>query len=282
MTRTFLILMLAVLLESGCESPVYDADVQYVERLVINGILVPGKQISGIYIGRTLPVSAIPDAQDAEVHDAYATITSDGVVYPLHHVGNGRYESADLAATPGKTYVLGVAWHGLKVTAYTLVPHIPQWDSASFTVHQPGNLFPGMDLLDVTISPYPGEIYAATWSHPYVFIYGLNDSIISSRSIEKNFQTTLKRNTDIHADGKLHATATGYLSYSSASHDTLWATVSSFDDQFYEYFYSSGDVTSFENIVLGISPGAVHWNVLGDGIGMFIGKASVTKEMHLR
>src|SRR5271169_3932934 len=88
----------------GCKTPVYDADVQFTERLVIEGILSPGKQVTGIYIGKTLPVTSVFDPTEAEVHDAVATVVVDGLGYSLQHVGNGMYQNLNLVATAGKIY----------------------------------------------------------------------------------------------------------------------------------------------------------------------------------
>ena len=109
----------------GCKTPVYDADVQFTERLVIEGILSPGKQVTGMYIGKTLPVKTVFDPTEAEVHDAVATVVVDGIGYPLQHAGSGLYQNLNLMATAGKTYSLAVEWNGLRVTAQTLVPFEP-------------------------------------------------------------------------------------------------------------------------------------------------------------
>jgi hypothetical protein len=59
-------------------------------------------------------------------------------------------------------------------------------------------------------------------------------------------------------------------------------TVSAFDGQFYAYFNSSGGATSFGDLVLGVNPGGVNWNVTGGGIGLFIGKSSSMKQVVVR
>ena len=275
MTKRLLVSLMLVLAATGCESPVDDAELHYVERIVVDGVLVPGKPVADIYVGRTLPLNVASDPRDAELHDAVVSIDVDGVGYPLRHAGNGLYENTDLLVASGAAYDLTVEWQGLKATAHTRIPYVPQWDTSSFTWGDPS---PGVHVpntLDIVVAPHPGETYGGGWVHSYHFTTSTTD-------FETDFNTTLKRESDRQADGRVHVDLTGYFSFSWSPHDTLWVTLSAFDEQFYAYFNSSGGPTSFEDLVLGVNPGGVNWNVTGDGIGLFIGKASMMREVVVR
>jgi hypothetical protein len=279
-----LVVLIAIARMAGCQSPVYDADVQFVERLVVKGVLTPGKTVSGISIGRTLPVTTIPHPEDFEVHDATATIVVDGIRYSLRHVGNGLYENGTLVAFSGKSYDLSVEWNGHKAVAHTLVPFLP--DTTALVLSRPyvpyySNMY--RYILDAALAPHAGETYGGGWSHTIVRANYPNDSLIYDPIPETFTNSVLIRSREIQSDGKAHLAIEGYLSPSTSPLiiDTLWVTISSFDEQFYDYYYSSGSPTSFEELVLGIVPGAITWNVSGDGIGMFIGKASITKALLL-
>ena len=261
--------VLALAVQSGCKLPVYDADVQYVERLVINGSLTPGEPISGIYVGKTLPVTTIPDPADAEIHDAAVVIAVDGQEFPLFHTGSGLYGNNAIIAVPGKTYELTVAWNGLRATAQTLVPFSP--DTATTTFTRTGNQ---TGIITSVITPHTGEVYGITFIHAFWTSPG------SDRSIWYGPLPGLVRATDTGADGKIHLSTSVYLE-TTGSPDTLWVTVSALDAQFYTYFYSSGNTSDFENLILGVPPGSPDWNISGDGIGLFVGKASTTKVIPL-
>jgi hypothetical protein len=270
----------ATVILAGCKTPVYDADVQFAERLVIEGILAPGKQVTGIYIGKTLPVKTIFDPKNAEVHDAVATVVVDGIGYPLLHVGGGLYENANLVATAGKTYSITVEWNGLKAVGHTLVPFVPDTSSVMLTLPAgPYNSNSYVFTVDAAITPHPGETYGATWAHFVNYSYFVSDSLNGGEYVENASSKILRRDIDTQPDGKIHIELAGYLteSFPSRPFDTLLVAFSVFDEQFYDYFNSNGNSTSFENLVLGISPGAIKWNVSGDGIGMFIGRASISE-----
>ena len=254
----------------GCKVPVYDADIQFVDRLVINGMLVPGQQITGIYVGKMLPVTTTPDPTDAEVHDATATITVDGQAFPLTHAGSGLYGNSTIVAVPGKTYGLTVEWNGLKATAMTLVPFVPDSSTVTFTrtAHQFGQV-------SSIVIAHSGEVYGLTLIHGYrrtAYDVMNHDYIPVQR---------LVRATEAGPDGKIDLVSGSISLALNEISDTLWATVSALDDQFYKYYYSSGNTSDFENLVLGVPPGSPNWNVSGDGVGLFLGRAAGTKTIPL-
>jgi hypothetical protein len=272
---------IAAVIMAGCQTPVYDADVQFEERLVIEGILAPGAQVAGIYIGKTLSVKAVFDPKEAEVHDAVANVVVDGIDYPLHHVGSGLYEAQGLVAQSGKVYALTVEWNGLRATAQTLVPYAP--DTASLVISPVSltyNIFHEASFaLDASFLPEPGETYGVVWTHDE-FDYGYYpDSTLTYHVYPyTSSHLPLVRNIDVQSDGRIHIAMSGNLYGNYIPEiDTLFVAISAFDEQFYDYYNSNGKTTSFEDLVLGMSPGAVKWNVSGNGIGMFIGKVSIKR-----
>jgi len=256
----------------GCETPVYDADVQFVERLVINGSITPGQTISGIYVGKTLPVTSTPNPSNAEIHDAVATIAVDGQAYPLYHEGGGLYGTSAVTAVPGKTYNLAVAWNGLRATAETVAPFMPDTTLTTFTRTGIQSV-----VVNALLTPHPDEVYGMKYDHGY------RPTMFSDIEHDYSGPEGLVRATDLAADGMVHlSSSTVYLSPNESS-DTLWVTISALDGQFYKYYYSSGTTSDIENVILGVPPASRDWNISGDGIGLFIGIASVTKAipMHL-
>lgn len=276
----------------GCKAPVYDADVQFTERLVIEGILTPGNQIKGIYIGKTLPVKTVFDPTEAEVHDAVATVVVDGIGYSLQHVGNGLYQNLNLVATAGKTYSLNVEWNGLRVTAQTLVPFPP--DTLSLVFSQVNLTYQFSNaanfVLDGSFKGFSGETYGAVWSHDVIgsdYIAALDTAFPYVEYVDHSYTSpVLVRDRDIQSDGNIHVPVSGNINEDYFPHhpwsDTLVVTISAFDEQFFDYYNSKGSTTTFEDLVLGMSPGAVKWNVSGEGIGMFIGKVSITRNAYFQ
>jgi hypothetical protein len=255
--RLVRVLFPAFFVLAGCRVPVYDADIQFVDRLVINGMIVPGQQITGIYVGKMLPVTTAPDPADAEVHDAAVTITIDGQAFPLIHAGSGLYGNSTIVAVPGKTYGLTVEWNGLKVTAQTLVPFVPDSSAITFT-----RMAEQLGQVSSIVTAHPSEVYGLTLIHGYrrtVFDILEHDYVPVQR---------LVRAIEEGPDGKIDLVSGEIYLAPNETSDTLWVTVSALDDQFYKYYYSSGNTSDFENLVLGVPPGSPNWNVSGDGVGL--------------
>ncbi|HTP14011.1 MAG TPA: hypothetical protein VMM37_10295, partial [Bacteroidota bacterium] len=58
--------------------------------------------------------------------------------------------------------------------------------------------------------------------------------------------------------------------------DSLTAVIFSYDEQFYDYYHSASNMDG-PGALSGQTYGSFHWNVHGDGIGLFIGE-TVTQQ----
>jgi hypothetical protein len=120
---------LALLAIGGCGKGKVDiTNVTYVPKIVLDGTLIPGKQVNDIAITRNLPLDASVDINQLALTSAVATITDTaGTVYPLSYDSGSQYFYQNgLTVRYGETYRLDVSasidGHLLQASAVTTVP----------------------------------------------------------------------------------------------------------------------------------------------------------------
>ena len=133
MTISRLILCLVIGLGSGaCSTAPTESLGEFRETIFIEGFLRAGTNVSGLFVGTTMPLSSEYDRDASAVSDADVSITVDGVTHSLAAVPDepGAYHQPDLVVQPGKTYHLSVKTGLGTATAQTTVPFPPQASGA--------------------------------------------------------------------------------------------------------------------------------------------------------
>ena len=242
---------------SGCEQPLQEEEFPYEIKLVIRGVLEPGKVINNIYIGRTLPINAEFDEDFANLTDAVGAIVSDEVFYPLRHIQNGIYTTDSLVAEKGKTYYFVAQWQDKSVSATTNIP-VPG-KVISYGIKSAEENGKRVSVMEATIDPYGDESYTITW----VFVY--NNGVVGREGdnfvqVNRSSGEQINVQSDVIPSSLLNST-TGKLGI----------RVYVYDKAFYDYFRAQGSSQISESI-FGQPLSNVKWNIEGEGIGLFVGR----------
>ncbi len=261
--------IIAVLIAQGCDTYVQPGDLPYEKKLVISALLQAGKPVNQILIGKTLPPDQNYIVSQAAVTNANAFISVESDTYPLIFDGNYQlngmatgfaiYRAQGLIPEPGKTYSITVEAEGLRATSSTTVP--PTADIDSLTVWPSYQYGAAQYWLHYWIKQQPGVTYAIGYSFsPSV----VQDIVDPPTNVMKS------------AVGSVidHWISVG--GWRPDLSDSLAVVIFSYDDQFYDYYLSYQNYAGPSSI-FGQSNGRLHWNVHGDGIGLFIG-ATVTRQ----
>jgi hypothetical protein len=246
----------------GCEQPLNEEEFPYEIKLVVRNLVLSNKLIDSIYVGRTLPVSVPFDKEFAKVTTAVGAVISDGIFYPLRHKGNGYYTTDSLIARPGKTYYLIINWENISVNAETTVPVIGNINNSY--VNQGINEGSAFSYLESSVSPFSDEVYGAVW---FVMTY---TGFITFEADE--FERIVKK--EENAAAVLVPTIEIPQSYIN-SNGSYGIRIYAFDKSYYDYFITS-NLNQIPDAIFGQSGSAVKWNINGNGIGMFVGRADTT------
>lgn len=256
---SFLIILIFFII--SCEQPLEEEEFPYDLKLVIRGVIEPNKLINDIYIGRTLPVSLPYSEEFAIVKDAVGAILVDNVSYPLRHIAKGIYSTDSLFGERGKEYTLLLRWENKSAYATTKIPVIGNISAAyvSQKIIDDENRY----YLESTINPFSNEVYAATWA-----LLNLSGVIVNEA---KEFESVIKpMNNNIKVPTV--PVPTNILN----SGGPLAIKIYIFDSAYYDYYITQGS-NLVSDAIFGQPGSNIRWNVMGDGIGMFIGKADTLK-----
>ncbi len=258
-----LILFINILLFFGCEQPLEEEEFPYELKLVVRGVLEHNKLINDIYVGRTLPVS-LPYSEDfAKITDAVGAIVVDNVSYPLRHVDKGIYTTDSLRAVRGKEYVLLLQWENKSVYAVTKVPIIGGIIGAYIT----NRISEGETetYFECSVNSFSNEVYAATWA-----LFNIGGILLNEA---KEFESVVQ---PVSANDNIKVPTIEVPDNILNSGSTLGIKLYIYDSSFYDYFISQGS-NQVSDAIFGQPGSNIRWNISGDGIGMFIGKADTTK-----
>lgn len=128
-----LILCAVVALGScACSTSPTESLGEFRETIFIEGFLKTGSNVSGLFVGTTMPLSSEYDRDASALSDADVTITVDGATHSLSSAPDkpGNYHQPDLVIQPGKTYHLSVKTGLGTATAQTTVPFPPKASGA--------------------------------------------------------------------------------------------------------------------------------------------------------
>ena len=258
-----LILFISILLFIGCEQPLEEEEFPYELKLVVRGVLESNKLINNIYIGRTLPMS-LPYSEDfAKVTDAVGTVMVDNIYYPLRHIGKGIYTTDSLRAVSGKKYVLLLRWENKSVYAVTSIPIIG--NIAGVYIRQKTIDGKTQSYFECSVNSYSNEVYAATWA-----LFNTQGIIMNEA---KEFESVMK---PILAKDNIKVPTVEVPDNILNSGSDAGIKLYVYDSSFYDYYISQGS-NQVSDAIFGQPGSNIRWNIIGDGIGMFIGKTDTIK-----
>ncbi len=252
--------MVGILL-SSCGDNVVNNDLGYKEQLVVRGILAAGDPIT-IYFGKTLTMQQTFDSSEANLKNVFAYVTHNGKNDTMLYTGNGMYKCKSLKAQNGESYSLFASWNNHIVQSETQVPYTATFQNATLDTVIDNN--DTSYIIKGVLTPRPGAVYGATWSiissNPS---YVLEDSVISNLARE--------RDKDLLGN-LLISTRKMSIDLVRKWRSNLFIRVHAFDEQIYNFFITQ-DANNASNNIFSNSGVNLRWNVTGDGIGMFIGRA---------
>jgi hypothetical protein len=284
-----LLILLAPLgmLLAACEQTVEPVGIPYVERIVVRGIIETGSIIDSIQITRTLPINEVYSIESAAITEAVVTVRSgSGTTRQFQYAGGGFYRQTaagdKLVAVSGETYTLNVDWHGRHVTATTVAPTRVSIDSLTL-VPLPMNEWGSVDtVLEATFVPQGNQVYGIT--HKTMVERGNPDGTLDHGYYEQSLSYSterIARRRDTSEDGRIRLRTRYPVWYGGdgmgGKGDTLYAVLYTFDPQFYDYYQTFNSSQDFDGGPFSSGGETIAWNVSGDGIGMFIGRARVER-----
>lgn len=251
-------LLIVFIFFPSCEQPLEEEEFPYEMKLIVRGIIEPGKIIEDIYIGRTLPVGVTFNEDFANLKDAIGAVISDEVFYPLRHIENGIYTTDSLVAQKGKRYSLLVYYQDRAASAETYIPI--QGSIVGYGIKNIQDNGNGASVMEGIIIPRGEESYTASW-----VLVNFNGNINRESEIFAEVVTAssgeeLKVITDKIPPNILNSTS-----------GDLGIRVYIYDRAFYDFFRTQGSA-QITDAIFGQPGTNVRWNVAGEGIGLFIGR----------
>jgi hypothetical protein len=244
------LLVLALFLVSCDESGLNDFP--YIERMVVAAVLDAGTD-------SVLPVSEVYTPENSVLSGVTGRVMHGAEAFPLVQIVPGIYQAQGLRVDAGETYELEAEWQGKSVRATTRVPFPPSVIASTADLDSTGD---GRLTLTTVVGAASPEVYGQTWS-----------TRGPSGSDSGGVFTSIQRFEDADANGNVSVSEVYHLSV--APTDTLYAVVYAFDRSFYDWFISrGGNIPGYDDLLFRQVGGSVTWNVEGDGIGMFLGRAS--------
>lgn len=268
---------LVALLIAGCEETAPITGTIYRERLVVYSVLDAGWPIK-VRFTKTLPIDQQYSESAAALDDVDATITvmdstsgAETQTISLRYAGNGWYEIPPTVTTvqQGLRYRLNAAWRGRTVSAETSVPRSARIDTVYLATIPPQREWEDTSRqIRAVVYPRAGETYLVTSADfdPRTNELQMRDTYGGAR---------LLRARDKDERGRIEL-VDFFWSYPPGEGPDM-AVIVSYDEAYYEFqetFYQHTDRGPF-----GSGADIVRWNIVGDGIGLFIGRTYTQRRL---
>ena len=283
---------ISMLFLSGCEQTVAVGELPFEEKIMVEGIL-KADSIIEIVFSKTVPVLDTQniytiDTVSNRITTLQGTIAIDGISYPLIHMNNGRYRIFDaqqqsIKGKIGSIYLLNASWNNKIIYAQTQIPIAKKPTILGINIDTTrSSVYGYQDYIRVfislsyqpedqeaivhtinTISPFDNSIYNEIdtvnykeFNYPHYFppYYFTKKEIphISSFFTWLYVPTgiTISEALSMYADSKI--------------------ITKHYDKAMKEYI----DTQYFGDNLGGIFGGGgtgIHWNIKGQGLGLFIG-----------
>lgn len=251
-----LLLPLAVLLSFiavSCNTSNTDEAFPFEIKLVVRGVLEPGKPAANIYIGRTLPIADRYQPGFANITNASAVIQFRGRLYTLRHTGNGLYRNDTLLVVAGEQYTLIARWEEFTAVAQTYVPRIGPINPPTVRSVLSGGKV--VKYFESAVRPLTEDAYCGTWT-----VHGTTGNIIQEGTAFNKIYR-----------GAVTGTVTTTEIPSGVPTSDMGIHLYVYDGAYYDY-YTTQDTVQNTDAVFSQPKTNVKWNVGGDGIGLFLGR----------
>ena len=283
---------ISMLFLSGCEQTVAVGELPFEEKIMVEGIL-KADSIIEIVFSKTVPVLDTQniytiDTVSNRITTLQGTIAIDGISYPLIHMNNGRYRIFDaqqqsIKGKIGSIYLLNASWNNKIIYAQTQIPIAKKPTILGINIDTTrSSVYGYQDYIRVfislsyqpedqeaivhtinTISPFDNSIYNEIdtvnykeFNYPQYFppYYFTKKEIPNISSFFTGLYVptgiTISEALSMYADSKI--------------------ITKHYDKAMKEYI----DTQYFGDNLGGIFGGGgtgIHWNIKGQGLGLFIG-----------
>jgi len=276
----------------GCEQTVNIAELPFEEKIMVEGILKADSTIE-IVFSKTVPVLDTQnlytiDTVNNRITSLQGTIAIDGISYSLIHINNGRYRIFDaqqqsIKGKIGSMYMLNASWNDKIIYAQTQIPiaHKPDILSIKIDTNR-SSVYGYQDYIKVFISlsyhPEDKEAIVHTINTISPFDKSFYNEIDTLNYKEFNYPQyfppyyfTKKEIPHISSFYIwLYAPSSITISEALSMYADSKIITKHYDKAMKEYI----DTQYYGNNLGGIFGGGgtgIHWNIKGQGLGLFIG-----------
>ena len=283
---------ISMLFLSGCEQTVAVGELPFEEKIMVEGIL-KADSIIEIVFSKTVPVLDTHniytiDTVSNRITTLQGTIAIDGISYPLIHMNNGRYRIFDaqqqsIKGKIGSIYLLNASWNNKIIYALTQIPIAKKPTILGINIDTTrSSVYGYQDYIRVFISlsyhPEDQEAIVHTINTISPFDNSIYNEIDTVNYKELNYPHyfppyyfTKKEIPHISSFFTWLYVPTGItISEALSMYADSKIITKHYDKAMKEYI----DTQYFGDNLGGIFGGGgtgIHWNIKGQGLGLFIG-----------
>ena len=276
----------------GCEQTVNIAELPFEEKIMVEGIL-KADSIIEIVFSKTVPVLDTQnlytiDTVNNRITSLQGTISIDGISYSLIHINNGRYRIFDaqqqsIKGKIGSMYMLNASWNDKIIYAQTQIPIAKKPTILGINIDTTrSSVYGYQDYIRVFISlsyhPEDQEAIVHTINTISPFDNSIYNEIDTVNYKEFNYPQyfppyyfTKKEIPHISSFYIwLYAPSSITISEALSMYADSKIITKHYDKAMKEYI----DTQYFGDNLGGIFGGGgtgIHWNIKGQGLGLFIG-----------
>lgn len=277
---------------SGCEQTVAVGELPFEEKIMVQGIL-KADSIIEIVCSKTVPVLDTQnlytiDSINNRITTLQGTISIDGISYPLIHMNNGRYRIFDaqqqsIKGKIGSVYALNASWNDKIIYAQTQIPIAKKPTILGINIDTTrSSVYGYQDYIRVFISlsyqPENQEAIVHTINTISAFDNSFYNEIDTVNYKEFNYPQyfppyyfTKKEIPHISSFNIwLYAPSSITIAEALSMYSDSKIITKHYDKAMKEYI----DTQYFGDNLGGIFGGGgtgIHWNIKGQGLGLFIG-----------
>ena len=277
---------------SGCEQTVAVGELPFEEKIMVQGIL-KADSIIEIVCSKTVPVLDTQnlytiDSINNRITTLQGTISIDGISYPLIHMNNGRYRIFDaqqqsIKGKIGSVYALNASWNDKIIYAQTQIPIAKKPTILGINIDTTrSSVYGYQDYIRVFISlsyqPENQEAIVHTINTISAFDNSFYNEIDTVNYKEFNYPQyfppyyfTKKEIPHISSFYIwLYAPSSITIAEALSMYSDSKIITKHYDKAMKEYI----DTQYFGDNLGGIFGGGgtgIHWNIKGQGLGLFIG-----------
>ena len=276
----------------GCEQTVNIAELPFEEKIMVEGIL-KADSIIEIVFSKTVPVLDTQnlytiDTVNNRITSLQGTISIDGISYSLIHINNGRYRIFDaqqqsIKGKIGSIYLLNASWNNKIIYALTQIP----------IAKKPTILGINIDTTRLSVYGYQDyiRVFISLSYHPEdqeAIVHTINTISPFDNSIYNEIDTVNYKEFNYpqyfppyyFTKKEIPHISSFYIWLYAPSSITISEALSMYaDSKIITKHYDKAmkeyiDTQYFGDNLGGIFGGGgtgIHWNIKGQGLGLFIG-----------